>query len=216
MCRHCVLSEPQLVRTTHRRPALLRFVEIRFCALFFFGWPRLLLLTLCSLSDLKRQSLRWQTVKVYIAWQGRPHLKMQIGFQAWCNRGSCRNYSQQTGASIVGVRASVCSGPLSTLRAISRRNYVRNRSLAFTCVLLEHGLKSVKNILQLKPTHETGKIQLVHVEGIECRVWPTDGHGTDECWSPEVPCASSTPAHRLFDYGGRATLEQSPTCWPAG
>ena len=68
------------------------------------------------------------------------------------------------------MRASVCSGPLSTLRAVSRRNYVRNRSLAFTCVLLEHGLKSVKNILQLKPAHETCKIQLVHVEGIECRV----------------------------------------------
>ena len=74
----------------------------------------------------------------------------------------CRYHSQQRARedSIAGVLASVCSGTLSTLRAVSRRNYVRNRSLAFTCVLLEHGLKSVKNILQLKPTHETCKIQL--------------------------------------------------------
>ena len=67
-----------------------------------------------------------------VAWQGRPRLKMQIGCQAWCNRGSCRYCLQQREASSAGVRASVCSGPLSTLRAVSRRNYVRNRSLAFT------------------------------------------------------------------------------------
>ena len=85
-------------------------------------------------------------------------------------KGGKRHPHPRREASTAGVRASVCSGTLSTLRAVSRRNYVRNRSLAFTCVLLEHGLKSVKNILQLKPTHETCKIQLVHVEGIECRV----------------------------------------------
>jgi hypothetical protein len=215
MCRHCVLSEPQLVRTTHRRPGLLRFVEIRFCALFFFWVAQAFVAHLLQLVRPETPIPQMADCES-VAWQGRPHLKMQIGCQAWCNLGSCRYGLQQREASSAGVRASVCSGPLSTLRAVSRRNYVRNRSLAFTCVLLEHGLKSVKNILQLKPTHETCKIQLVHVEGIECRVWPTDGHGTDECWSPEVPCASSTPAHRLFDYGGRATLEQSPTCWPAG
>ena len=83
MCRHCALSEPQLVRTTHRRPALralLRFVEIRFCALVFLVAQAFV----AHLVQLVRPETPIPQMAdcESVAWQGRPHLKMQIGCQA--------------------------------------------------------------------------------------------------------------------------------------
>ena len=81
MCRHCVLSEPQLVRTTHRRPGLLRFVEIHFCALFFFWVAQAFVAHLVQLVRPETPIPQMADCES-VAWQGRPHLKMQIGCQA--------------------------------------------------------------------------------------------------------------------------------------
>ena len=80
--------------------ALLRFVEIRFCALVFLVAQAFV----AHLVQLVRPETPIPQMAdcESVAWQGRPHLKMQIGCQAWCNRGSCRYYSQRRGASIAG------------------------------------------------------------------------------------------------------------------
>ena len=112
--------------------------------------------------------------------------------------------------------ASVCSGPLSTLCAVSRRNYVRNRSLAFTCVLLEHGLKSGKNILQLKPTHETCKIQPSSCWGYwmpsMTNWWSWHGWML-ELWGAMCIFDAGAPAFRLWWASNPGAITHLLTCW---
>ena len=162
MCRHSVLSEPQLVKATHQRPALPCFVQMCLCALFFLAQAFVAHLVRLVQPETPIPQI---ADSESVARQGRLHLKQKANHRL---RGLMRSWHFQTSLttkrSLHGASTRKCllGTTFNSLHDFEAR-LCWNTSLAFFSNQL-----SVEKTLQLKPLNAKCVILLVHVEGIEC------------------------------------------------